>query len=175
LLLKFSSAFLSYGERPHLATIQNKSKTIILYILTFTLREEHRLRVSENRVLSRIFGPKREIITEAGKDCIMRRFIASPNVIRVTKSRGMRWEGHVSRVEDMRNAYNILVGKPAGKRPVGRPSLRWEDNIRMELKELQLEGVDWMHLAQDKDKWRTLVNMKMNLRVTKKVGNSLTS
>jgi hypothetical protein len=72
---------------------------------------------------------------------------------------------HVARVEKMRNAYRILIGKPEGKRPLGRPSRRWED-IRMDLREIGWEGVDWIHLAEDRGQWRDLVNTEMNLRVT---------
>jgi hypothetical protein len=72
---------------------------------------------------------------------------ASPNIIRVIKSKRMRWAGHVTRTVDMRNAYSILVGKPEGKRPLGRPRCRWEDNIRMDLGEMRWEVVDWMRLA----------------------------
>jgi hypothetical protein len=86
-------------------------------------------------------------------------------ILRVIKSRRMRWAGHIAHMDDMRNAYNILVGKLEGKRPLGRPRRRWEDNIRMDLREIGWEGVDWMHLAQDRDKWRARVNRVMNLRV----------
>jgi hypothetical protein len=75
----------------------------------------------------------------------------SPNIIRMTTSRRMRWMGHVARIGEMRNAYKILVGKPEGKRPLGRLRHKWEVNIRVVLKEIVWEDVDWMHLAQDKD------------------------
>jgi hypothetical protein len=76
---------------------------------------------------------------------------------------------------EMRNAYSILVRKPKGKRPLGRPRCKWEDNIRMDLREIGWECVDWIHLAQDKDLWRTLVNTVMNLRVPYKAGSFWTS
>jgi len=76
----------------------------------------------------------------------------------------MRWAGHIARMEEMRNAYNILVGKSEGKRRLGRPRRRWEDNIRIVLMELGWEGVDWIHLAQDTDHWRALLNTVINLR-----------
>jgi hypothetical protein len=98
-------------------------------------KEELTLRVYENRVL-RIFGPKREEIVGGWKMKHVEEFhnlYASPNIIRVIRSRTMRWTVHVARLEVMRNAYSILVGKPEGKRPLGRPRHRWEDKIRMEL------------------------------------------
>jgi hypothetical protein len=77
----------------------------------------------------------------------------------------MRWAGHVSRIEEKRNAYRFLVGKPEGKRPLGRPRRRWADNIKMDLLEIGWGGVDWIGLALDRDKWRALVNALMKLRV----------
>jgi hypothetical protein len=99
------------------------------------LREEHRLRVFENRVLRRISGPKRE------KDGLWRKLhndelhdlYSSPNIVRVIKSRRMRWAGHVARMGEGRGVYRVLVGWPEGKRPLGRPRHRWEDNIRWTL------------------------------------------
>jgi hypothetical protein len=81
------------------------------------------------------------------------------------KSRRMRWAGHVTRMGEKRNAYRILVGKPEGKRPLGRPRRRWVDNIKMDLREIKWDGMDWIDLAQDRDQWRALVNTVMNLRV----------
>jgi hypothetical protein len=86
-------------------------------------------------------------------------------MIRISKSRGMRWAGHVARMREKRNAYRILVGKLEGKRPPGRPGCRWEDNIRMDLRDIGWGGMDWIDLAQDRDQWRALVNMVMNLWV----------
>jgi hypothetical protein len=78
----------------------------------------------------------------------------------------MRWVGHVARVGDVRDYFKIFIGKPKGRRPLGRPRHRWEDNIRMDLRELGWErGVDWMHLAQDRDQWRDMVNRVMKLWV----------
>jgi hypothetical protein len=88
---------------------------------------------------------------------------SSPNIVRMVKSRRMRWAGHVACMGAMRSVYKILVGKPAGKRPIRRPRCRWEDNIKMDLKEM--EGVDWINLAQDRDWLQALVNMVMNLWV----------
>jgi hypothetical protein len=81
------------------------------------------------------------------------------------KSRRMRWAGYVARIWEKRNAYRILVGKPDGKRPLGRPRCRWVNNIKMDLRAIGWDGMDWIDLAQDRDQWRALVNMVMNLRV----------
>jgi hypothetical protein len=84
---------------------------------------------------------------------------------RMIKSRRMRWAGHVARMGATWNAYRILVGKPEGKRPLGRPRRRWVDNIKMDLREVGWDGVDWIELAQNMDQWMALVNTVMNLRV----------
>jgi hypothetical protein len=81
------------------------------------------------------------------------------------KSRRMRLAGHVTRMGETRNAYRILVGKPEGRRPLGRPRRRWVDNIKIDLREIMWDGVDWIDLAQNRDQWRALVNTVMNLRV----------
>jgi hypothetical protein len=86
-------------------------------------------------------------------------------IIRIIKSRRMRWAGHVARMGKMRNAYRLLVGKPEGKRPLGRPSRRWVDNIRMDLGEVGWGDVGWIGLAQDRNRWRAVVNSVLNLRV----------
>ena len=80
----------------------------------------------------------------------------SPNIVRVIKSRRMRWAGHVARMGERRCLYRILVRKPEGRRPLGRPRRRWEDNIKMDLQEVGCGGVDWIELAQDRDRWRVL-------------------
>jgi hypothetical protein len=89
---------------------------------------------------------------------------SSPSLIRIIKSRRMRWVGHVARME-MRNAYRLLVRKPEGKGPLGRPRRRWVDNIRMGLGEVGWGDVDWIGLAQDRNRWRAVVNSVLNLRV----------
>jgi hypothetical protein len=81
------------------------------------------------------------------------------------KPRRMRWAGHVARMGDKRNTYRILVGKPEGKRPLGRPRRRWVDNIKIDLREIGWDGMDRIDLGQDRDQWRTFVNTVMNLRV----------
>jgi len=90
---------------------------------------------------------------------------SSPNIVRVIKSRRMRWAEHVARMREERGAYTFLVGKPEGKRPLGRPRRRWVDNIRMDIQDVGCGYVDWIGLAQDRDRWRTLVSAVMNLRV----------
>jgi hypothetical protein len=89
---------------------------------------------------------------------------SSPGIIRIIKKRRMRWAGHVTRMGEKRNAYR-LFGKPEGRRPLGRPIRRWLDNIRMDLVEVGLGDVDWIGLAQDRDRWRALVNLVLNLLV----------
>ena len=88
-----------------------------------------------------------------------------PNIVRVVKSRRMRWARHVARMGEGRGVYRVLVGKPEGKRPLGRPRRRWEDNIEMDLQEVGWGCGDWMELAQDRDRWRVLVSTVMNFRV----------
>jgi hypothetical protein len=90
---------------------------------------------------------------------------SSPSIIRMIKARRMRWAGHVTRMGEVRGAYNILVGMPEGRRPLGRLRRRWEDNIKMNLWETGFGDVDWIHCARDRDRWRALVNTVMNLRI----------
>jgi hypothetical protein len=133
-----------------------------------TLREEHRLRVFENRVLRRIFGPKRDEVTGEWRKLHneeLKNLYSSPDIIRQVKSRRMRWAGHVARMGEERILYKVLVGKPEGKNPLGRPRRRWEDGIRMDITGTSLGGVDWIRLAQDRDRWRAVVSAVMNLRV----------
>ena len=87
----------------------------------------------------------------------------------------MRWAGHVARMGEESGVYRVLVGKPERRRPLGRPRRRWVDNIRMDLQEVECEYMDWIGLAQDRDRWRTLVSAVMNLRVPWNSGNFLTS
>ena len=100
---------------------------------------------------------------------------SSPNIVQVIKWRRMRWAGHVAHMGEERGVYKVLLGKPEGKRPLGRPRRRWVDNIRMDLQEVGRRYVDWIGLAQDRDRWRTLVSAVMNLRVPWNAGNFLTS
>jgi hypothetical protein len=144
---------------------------VVLYgseTLSLTLREEHRLRVFENRVLRIIFGPKRDEVTGGWRKLHseeLHGLYSSPSIVRVIKTRRMRWAGHVARMGEVRVAYNILVGRPEGRRPLRRPKRRWEDNIKMDLRDIGFGDVDWIHWAQDRDRWRALVNTLMNLWV----------
>jgi hypothetical protein len=94
----------------------------------------------------------------------MTHLYSSPTIVLVIKSRRMRWAGHVARMGEGRDMYRVLVRKPEGKRPEGRPGCRWEDNIKMDLQEVGCGGMDWIGLARDTDRWRALVNEVMNLR-----------
>jgi hypothetical protein len=107
--------------------------------LSLTLSVEHKLRVFENNVLRRIFGPKRDEITGQWRKLDneeLHNFYSSPDIIRQVKSRRMRWEGNVARTGEGRNVYRVLVGKPEGKMPLGRPRRRWEDGIKMDFREI---------------------------------------
>jgi hypothetical protein len=90
---------------------------------------------------------------------------SSPNIVMVIKSRRMRWAGHVACMGEGRGADRVLVGRSEGKRPLGRPRRRWEDNIKMDLRETGIDGANWIWLAQDRVQWRAFVNTVMNLRV----------
>ena len=134
---------------------------------SLTLREERNLRVFQNMVLRRIFGPRRDEVTGEWRRLHneeLNDLYSSPNIVRVIKSRKMRWVGHVARIGE-EGLYRVLVGKPEGKRPLGRPRRRWVDNIKMDLQEVGCGYMDWIGLAQDRDRWRTLVSKVMNLRV----------
>jgi hypothetical protein len=131
------------------------------------LREEHRLKVFENRVLRKIFGPRREEDGSWRKphNDELHSLYSSPNIVRVIKSRKMRWAGHVTSMAEGRGVYSVLVGRPEGKRPLGRLRRRWEDNIKMDLSEIGIDGTNWIQLAQDRGQWRACVKTEMNLRV----------
>ncbi|KAJ4435473.1 hypothetical protein ANN_18089 [Periplaneta americana] len=151
-------------------------KTVILPVVlygcetwTLTLREEQRLRVFENKVLRKIFGAKRDAVTGEWRklhNAELHALYTSPDIIRNIKSRRLRWAGHVARMGESRNAYRVLVGRPEGRRPLRRPRRRWEDNIKMDLREVGYDGRDWINLAQDRDRWRAYVRAAMNLRMS---------
>ena len=129
-------------------------------------------------VLRRIFGPRRDEVTGEWRRLHneeLNHLYSSLNIVRVTKSSRMRWAGHVARVGEERGVYRVLVGKPEGRSPLGRPRRRWVDNIRMDFQEVGCEYMDWIGLAQDRDRWRTLVSAVMNFRVPLNAGNFLTS
>ena len=133
-----------------------------------TLWEERKLRLFENMVLRRIFGPRGDEVTGEWRRIHNEKLndlYCSPNIVRVITWRRMRWAGHVARMGEERGVYRVLVGKPEGRRPLGRPRRRWVDNIRMDLQEVGCGHMDWIGLALDTDRWRTLVSAVMNLRV----------
>jgi hypothetical protein len=110
--------------------------------------------IYKNRVLRRIFGQKRDEVTGEWRklhNAELRDLNSSPSIMRIIKSRRMRWSGHVARMGRKRNAYRLLVGKPEGKRQLGRPRRRWVDNVRMDLGEVGWGDVDWIGLAQDRN------------------------
>jgi len=132
------------------------------------VREERRLRVFENRVLRRIFGSKRDEVTgEWGKLHYgeLNDLCSSLSIVRVIKSRIMRWVGHVACMGERRGVYRVLVGKPEGKRPFGKPRRRQEDNIKMDLQEVGCGDMDWIKLTQDRDRMWALVYAVMNLQI----------
>jgi len=121
------------------------------------MRKEHKLRVFENRVLRRMFGAKRDEVTVEWRKINNKELndlYSSPNIGQVKKSRRMRWTGNVACMRERRSIYSVLVGKAEGKRPLGRPRRRWEDNIKMNLQKVECE---------DMDRWWALVNVVMNL------------
>jgi hypothetical protein len=150
-------------------------KTIILPVVLYgcetwslTLVEGHRLRVFQNRVLRRIFEPKRDKVTGEWRKLHneeLHILYSFPNFIRQIKSRRMRWAGHAAHMGEERKLYKVLVGKPEGKRPLGRPRRRWEDVIRMGLMEIGLGDVYWIQLAHDRDRGQAVVSAVMNLPV----------
>jgi hypothetical protein len=148
-------------------------RTVIFIVVLYgcetwslTLRE-HRLRVFENRILRRISGPKREEDGSWRKRHNDELYIlySSLNIVRVIKSRRMRWAGHVTCIREGRDVCRILVGRPEGKRPLGKPRRSWDDNIKMDLREIGIDGANWTRLAQDRVQWRAFVNMVMTLMV----------
>jgi hypothetical protein len=131
------------------------------------LEEEHRLRVFQNTVLRKIFGPKREDDGSWRKlhNDELHNLYSSPNIVRVIKSRSMRLAGHVVSMGEGRGVYRVLIGRSEGKGPLGRPRHRWEDSIEMNLREIGIDGADWIQLAQDRAQKRAFVSTVMNLRV----------
>jgi hypothetical protein len=110
--------------------------------------------------LRKIFEPKREEDGSRRKlyNDELHNLYSSPNIVRVIKSRRLRWAGHMARMGEGRGVYGVLVGWSEGKRPLGRPRRRWEDNIKMDLREIGIGGAKWIQLAQDRVQWRAFVN-----------------
>jgi hypothetical protein len=149
-------------------------ETVILPVVLYgcetwslTLREEHSLRVFENKVLRKIFGTKREEDGSWRKlhNDELHNLYSSPNVVRVNKSGRLRWAGHVAQMGEGRGVYRVLVGRHEGKRLLGRPRRRWEDNIKLDLREIGIDEAKWIQLAQDWVQGRSCVNTVMNLWV----------
>jgi hypothetical protein len=135
-----------------------KYRIVILPVVVYgcetwslTLKEEHRLRVFEDRVL-RIFGSKREEDGSWRKlhNDELHNLYSSPNIVRMIKSRRIRWAGHVARIVEGRGVYRVLVGRPEVKRPLGRFTRSWDDNIMINLRETGIEEAKWIRLAQDR-------------------------
>ena len=121
---------------------------------SLTLREERKLRVFENMVLRRLFGPRRVEVTGEWRrlhNKEVNELYSSPNIVRMIKWRRMRWAGHVAHMGEERGVCRVLVGKPGGRRPMGRPRCRWVDNIRMDLQKVGCGYMDWIGLTQDRD------------------------
>jgi hypothetical protein len=137
---------------------------------SLTLSEERRPRVFKNRVLRKVFGPKRDVVTGEWRKLHNEKLndlYCLPNIVRVVKLRRMRWAGHVARMGEDKGVHIVLVGKPVGKRPLGRSRRRWEDNIKMDLQEVGGGRGDWMELVQDRDRWRALGGTMRDFRVHK--------
>jgi hypothetical protein len=150
------------------------NKTVILPVVLYvcetwfvTMGKKHRLRVFENRVLRRIFGPKREEDGSWKKlhNDELHSLYSSPNIVRVIKSRRMRWAGHVACMGEGRGVYGVLVGRPEGKRSLRRPRHRWKDNIKMNLRDTGTNGANWIQQAQDRVQWCAFVNTVINVQV----------
>jgi hypothetical protein len=160
----------SYAKKLNFIINRTVIFPVVLYgcvTWSLNLREEHRLRASENRVLRRIFGPK---VEEDGSwrklhNDELHNLYPSPNIVRVIKSRRMRWAGHVARMGQGRGVHRISVGRPECKRPLGRPRRRWEDNIKMDLREIGIDGANWIRLAMNRIQWQAFVKTVMNLPV----------
>jgi hypothetical protein len=124
--------------------------------------------VFENRVLRRICGPKRDEVMGEWRKLHNEELIglySLANIVRVIKSRRFKWARQVARMGEGTGVFSVLVGKHEGKRPLGRPRRRWEDNVRMDLQEVGCGREDWIELAHDRDSWRALVSAERNLRV----------
>ena len=158
--------------------LSRSMKHLVLYgceTWSLTLREKSRLRVFENRVLRRVFGPKRDEVIGEWRTLYneeLSDLYSLTNIVRVVKSERRRSTGHVAPMGEGRGVHRVLVGKPEGKRPLGRPRRRWEDNIKMDLQEVGGGCGDWMELVQNRDRGRALVSTVMNIRVPKMRGIS---
>ena len=128
---------------------------------SLTSREERKPRVFQNTVLRRIFGLNKDEVTREWRKLNneeLNDLYSSPNIVRVIKSRIIRWAGHVACMGERRGVYRVLEGKPEGNRPLGKPRRRWDHNIKMDLQEVGRGGMDWIELAQNRDRWRAHLN-----------------
>jgi hypothetical protein len=124
--------------------------------------------VFENTMLRRIFGPKRDDVARDWRKLHneeLHNLYSSPSIIRMIKSKRVRWAGHVSRMGEKKIAYEVFLGKPEGKRPLRRPRRRLVDNIKMDLREIEWDGMDWIDLTLDSDQWWAVLSAVMKLRV----------
>jgi len=150
-------------------------RTIMLPVVLYgcktwslALREKRRLRVFENRVLRRVFGPKRDEVAGEWRKLHneeLSDLYSLPNIVQVVKLRRIRWVGHVACIREGRVVHRVLVGKPEGRRPLGRTRRRWEDNIKMDIQEVVGGFGAWIELAQDRDRWQALVSTVMNFQI----------
>jgi hypothetical protein len=131
------------------------------------LRQEHRLRFFKNRVLRRVFGPKREEDGSCRKlyNDELHNLSSSPNIVKMIQSRRMRWAVRVARIGKGRGIYRVLVGRPESKRPLGSPRRKWENNMKMDLREIVIDEANWFELAKDRAQRRDFVNTVWNFRV----------
>jgi hypothetical protein len=163
-----SSSRLIYKKKLKTKIHKTVISPVVLYgceIWSLTLREERRLRVFENRVLILEFKRDEDGSWRKLHNDELHSLYSSLNIVRVIKSKRMRWAGHVAHMEEERNIYRFSVGRPEGKRPLGRPKRRWEDNINMTLREIGIGGTKWIRLAQDRVQWWVFVSTVINLCV----------
>jgi hypothetical protein len=163
----WNNTFLVYGC--------NFARDFVCETWSLTFRRERRLRVFENRGLRKVFRPKRDEVRGEWRKLHneeLNDLYSLPNIVRVVKSRRIRWAGHVARMGEDRVVHRMLVGKPEWKRPLGRPRRRWKDNIKMDLQEVGGGLGDWIELAQDRDRWRAFVGTVRDFRVPQMRGIS---
>ncbi|KAJ4436652.1 hypothetical protein ANN_16783 [Periplaneta americana] len=157
-------------KRAHNPSIRNRPSCLHRYrrrLFELRIADEVRRVKSRQYALINLLNFRDEVTGEWRKlhNTELHALYSSPDIIRNIKSRRLRWAGHVAHMGESRNAYRVLVGRPERKIPLGRPRRRWEDNIKMDLREVGYDDRDWINLAQDRDQWRAYVRAAMNLRV----------